>query len=212
MKTYHKIQTVFLKNPTNGFKSILDGQFSKEEFNFLKKNKWIWTEKIDGINIRILWKNGALSFRGKTDGAILPKQLDDKLKEKFKPDFFSNIFSETTGVCLYGEGYGVKIRKGGNYIQDDVDFILFDCLIDGWWLKRESLEDISNKFNINIVPIIGEGTLLEAIELVRNGFKSTIAQNKDYIAEGLIMKPAVEMFNRKGERIISKIKYKDFER
>ncbi|MCB0746439.1 MAG: hypothetical protein KDC90_03160 [Ignavibacteriae bacterium] len=143
---------------------------------------------------------------------MLPKQLEDKLKEKFKPDFFSNIFSETTGVCLYGEGYGVKIRKGGNYIQDDVDFILFDCLIDGWWLKRESLEDISNKFNINIVPIIGEGTLLEAIELVRNGFKSTIAQNKDYIAEGLIMKPAVEMFNRKGERIISKIKYKDFER
>ena len=87
---------------------------------------------------------------------------------------------------------------------------MFDCLIDGWWLKRESLDDISNKFNINIVPIIGEGTLLEAIELVKNGFKSTIAQNKDYIAEGLIMKPAVEMFNRKGERIISKIKYKDF--
>ena len=28
----------------------------------------------------------------------------------------------------------------------------------------------------------------------------------------LIMKPVTELFNRKGERVISKIKYKDFER
>jgi hypothetical protein len=59
---------------------------------------------------------------------------------------------------------------------------------------------------------MGIWKLEEAIEFVKKGFKSTIADNKDYIAEGLIMKPVTELFNRKGERVISKIKYKDFSR
>ena len=60
------------------------------------------------------------------------------------------------------------------------------------------------------MPIIGIWKLEQAIEYVKNGFKSTIADNKEYIAEGLIMKPKTELFNRRGERIIAKIKHKDF--
>lgn len=33
---------------------------------------------------------------------------------------------EPVPVTVFGEGYGVKIQKGGNYISDDVNFILFD--------------------------------------------------------------------------------------
>jgi hypothetical protein len=97
-------------------------------------------------------------------------------------------------------------------MSNRTDFILFDCKVDTWWLTRESIEDIATKLEIQIVPIIGKGKLLDAVEFVKRGYKSTIAENKDYIAEGLIMKPSVELFNRKGERIISKIKYKDFQR
>jgi hypothetical protein len=32
----------------------------------------------------------------------------------------------------------------------------------------------------------------------------------DFIAEGLVAKPAVELRNRRGERIVVKIKHKDF--
>jgi len=62
------------------------------------------------------------------------------------------------------------------------------------------------------VPIIGIMKLEEAVEYVKRGYKSTIAENKEYMAEGLVMKPIIELFNRRGERIISKIKYKDFSR
>ncbi|MEO8824146.1 MAG: hypothetical protein ABI366_11305 [Ginsengibacter sp.] len=51
---------------------------------------------------------------------------------------------------------------------------------------------------------------MDAVEYVKKEFTSSFAYNKDYIAEGLIMKPALELFNRKGEKIITKIKYKDF--
>ena len=54
--------------------------------------------------------------------------------------------------------------------------------------------------------------LEKAIEFVKQGYYSTIADNKLYQAEGLICKPTVELFNRSGQRVITKIKYKDFKR
>jgi hypothetical protein len=113
---------------------------------------------------------------------------------------------------LYGEGYGARIQKGGNYLPDRTDFILFDVKVDTWWLTRESIEDIATKLAIPIVPVIGKGTLLQAVSYVKHGFTSTIAVNTKYQAEGLIMKPPVELFNRNGHRVISKIKFKDFKR
>jgi len=56
------------------------------------------------------------------------------------------------------------------------------------------------------VPIIGMGTLHEMVELAKTGFKSRWG---DFMAEGVVAKPAVELKSRNGERIITKIKYKD---
>jgi hypothetical protein len=114
---------------------------------------------------------------------------------------------------LFGEGYGAKIQKGGNYIKDDVNFILFDVLVNGkWWLKRSALEQIAKDLNIEIVPLIGYMTIPEAIEYVKKGFKSTIAENKEYNAEGLVLKPTCGLLDRSGKRIITKIKTCDFQK
>lgn len=212
MKEYHKIQTVFHRSPESNYKQLMEGVFALPEFELLKDVEWTWTEKIDGTNIRILWDGETVRFGGKTDDAQIPTFLLRVLQDTFTADKMKAVFNDATNVCLYGEGYGAKIQKGGNYIPDRTDFILFDVKIDTWWLTRESIEDIASKLGIKIVPIIGKGKLLEAVEYVKQGYKSTIAHNKDYIAEGLIMKPSVELFNRKGERIVSKIKYKDFQR
>lgn len=80
-------------------------------------------------------------------------------------------------------------------MPERTDFILFDCKIDEWWLLRENIEDIADKLSIGIVPLLGKGNLLEAVEFCKAGFKSTIAQNKDYDAEGLVMKPKIDLFN-----------------
>ncbi len=210
MKQYHKIQTVYFRNPATNNKTLLEGEWTLPEFEYLKDLDWIWTEKIDGTNIRVMWDGEKVSFAGKSDKALIPAHLLEVLKDTFTDEKMSAAFPEVNNVCLYGEGFGAKIRSGTGYLSDRVDFILFDCLIDQWWLTRESIENIAAKLEIAVVPIIGVGSLLDAIELVRKGFKSTIAQNKDLRAEGLIVKPVVELFNRRRERVISKIKHKDF--
>lgn len=50
----------------------------------------------------------------------------------------------------------------------------------------------------------------EAEDFVKAGFKSLIAENKDYIAEGLVLKAPCGLLNRRGKRIITKIKYCDY--
>ena len=52
MKEYHKIQTIFKRDPENKFKTLIYGEFSLPEFEYLKNNTWIFTEKVDGTNIR----------------------------------------------------------------------------------------------------------------------------------------------------------------
>ena len=210
MKQYQKIQTVYFRDPDNHHKTLLEGVYSKPEFELLKDISWVCTEKIDGTNIRILWDGSKVRFGGKTDNAQIPTILIETLIDTFTNELMKDVFGDEGSVCLYGEGYGKKIQKGGNYLPDRADFILFDVKIGDWWLIREANEDIANKLNIRIVPIVGIATLEHAIDLVKIGFKSLIAENKDYVAEDLVMKPIVELFNRKGERIITKIKHKDF--
>lgn len=211
MKTYHKIQTVFLRDPATNMKTLLNGQYSLPEFKLLENIDWVATEKIDGTNIRVIWQNGKIEFRGKTDNAMIPEFLLDTLKEKFSEEKMSTAFENSDNeICLYGEGYGRKIQKGGNYLPDENDFILFDIKIGPWWLTRQDCESIAKKLDIKIVPIIGITNLPDAVDFVKKGFKSTISHNKDYMAEGLILKPVNDLFARNGQRIITKIKHIDF--
>lgn len=219
MAEYQKIQTLFKRDERN---IIIPDQFTYPEFEVLKDLKWECTEKIDGTNIRIeLASSGnsedgiIMSFKGRTDKAIIPEHLLTKLNWLFDRERLMevlNITDETQNcnITLYGEGYGAKIQKGGNYISNDVNFILFDVKIGKWWLDRESIKDIANKLGINVVPLMGYMTIPEAIEYVKKGFKSTIAENKDYDAEGLVLKVPCGLLKRDGERLITKIKTVDF--
>jgi len=200
---YHKIQSIYKRDEkTKEFIS----EYSLPEFEYLKDNLWEFTEKIDGMNVRIIWNNGELLFRGKTDNAQMSTHLLERLQEIFKKEKMQEIFPEGN-IILYGEGFGVKIQSGGKYIRDGVDFILFDVLIDRWWLNRESVEDIANKLNLKIVKVVGEGTLQDAVELTKKGFNSEFG---DFIAEGIVLRPKIQLFSRKGDRIITKVKHKDF--
>src|SRR6185437_1912285 len=161
MKEYHKIDTIFKRDPAN-LKRIVEGDYSQDVFAYLTDNNWNFTEKVDGTNIRVIVSDGKISFGGKTDNALIPAKLVERLRERFVPQTESMLEMFPAGACLYGEGYGAKINSGGNYRQDQ-DFVLFDVLIGDWWLERHSVEDIAIKLRLDIVPIIGCGTLAEAV-------------------------------------------------
>ena len=82
--------------------------------------------------------------------------------------------------------------------------------VNDWWLLRNNVAEIAEKLGAPMVPYMVQFTIDEAIEFVRKGFKSTIAENKEYLAEGLVLTSPYGIKNRKGDRIIFKIKHTDF--
>ena len=119
------------------------------------------------------------------------------------------VFDNDVNVCLYGEGFGGGIQKGGGLSQVDQGFILFDVRVGEVWLKREDVKNIAyDSLGIPVVPTVGQGTLEEAVDFVRMGANSWV--NSDHEMEGLVMRPEVELLDRMGRRIITKVKAKDF--
>jgi hypothetical protein len=152
-----------------------------------------------------MWSEGNVKFGGKTDKAQIPSNLTNRLIELFPTEKFLSL--DSTEMCLYGEGHGSGIQKGGGNYSLNQDFVLFDVKIGHWWLLRKDVEEIAEKLNISVVPIIGAGTLFEAEELVKKGFNSKWG---NFLAEGLVLTPMVPLMSRNGDRVITKLKYKDF--
>ena len=203
MNEYHKIQTVFKRDG----KRLIDGQWTLPEFEYLAGNQWTYTEKVDGTNIRIILRDGAVTFGGRTDAAQIPATLVARLNEKFLPLAETMKAMFPGDACLYGEGYGPKIQKvGGNY-RDNQDFVMFDIRVGDFWLRREDVESVALWLGIDVVPVIGEGTLHNAISWARDGIKSTWG---DFQAEGIVARPKTELRMRNGDRVITKIKCCDF--
>jgi hypothetical protein len=212
MKKYTKIQVPFIRDTKT--KKYITSEFADESIEFLKDLKWIGTEKIDGTNIGVVWDGHNVSFQGRTQDAEIIPELKSVLSDMFLGDINEEIFEQTFGeksVILFGEGYGGKIGKYGKCYRNDYSFILFDVYMpdSNIWLKREAIESIAKTFNIDVVPIIFEGSLDEAIEFVKTSPKSKTAKN-DLIIEGIVCKPYVELLDRQGRRIITKIKVKSF--
>jgi hypothetical protein len=207
MQEYHKIQTVFKRDMATKHKTLIDGAWTLPEFEYLASNQWTFTEKVDGTNIRVMFSDGKITFGGKTDNAQIPALLVARLNERFLPlvHTMSEVFNAP--VCLYGEGYGAKIQKGGGNYRPDQDFVLFDVLIGEWWLQREDVEDVAHRLDLEVVPIIGQGTLYEMVYAAQRGIRS---QWGNFEAEGIVARPTTELKARNGSRIITKIKCKDF--
>jgi len=181
---YPKIPTVFQRDPANNHKTLLDGVFSSPELEFLANNRWVFTEKVDGTNVRVSVRDGAPFFQGRKDSSHLPGPLLDALHDIFSPvsDELAALFPDEEG-CLFGEGYGGRIQKAGKDYALEESFVLFDVECGGWWLRRPDVEDVAKKLGIGVVPIIGEGDLMDMVARVQCGFRS---QWGDFAAEGIV--------------------------
>lgn len=212
MQEYHKIETVY-KRDIEGTKKLVQGEYRDRAVMFLANCNWIWTEKVDGTNIRVHWDGHKVEFGGRTDKANIPAPLVNKLNDLFggetNAQMFEQLFADKD-VILFGEGYGAKIQNGGDYTDGtSVDFILFDILIDGVYLERENVEAIAEAFGIKVVPIVLEDNVSAAVEFVRTHPMSSLG-NHMHEMEGVVGRPEVELMDRRGNRLIVKVKYRDF--
>lgn len=210
MSEYHKIEGIFTRCPET---RKLIPEFRNPVVGMLANIPWIFTEKVDGTNIRVIWDGHSVSFAGRTDKATIPAPLLSVLNDTFGGDVGEQIFEEHFGdkhVVLYGEGYGAKIQKGGGLYRKDNGFILFDVKVNDKYLERINAFEVAKYFGIDHVPILFIGTIGEAIEYVKKRPCSVVAEEPKEM-EGVVGTPAYELKTGNGERLIVKIKVRDME-
>lgn len=211
MRTYEKIETLFERN-TEGTKKLIEGQYRNPTVAMCRNLMWDWTEKIDGTNIRVHWDGHKVSFGGRTESAQIPAPLVNRLNELFGGETNAQLFEQKFGeteVMLFGEGYGAKIQKGGGlYKPDGVDFILFDVMVGDLYIRRDGVEDIAQCFGIQVVPIVLRGDIDDAVAFVKSKPMSTIGKAP---MEGVVGRLPEELFDRRGNRLIVKVKVRDFD-
>lgn len=204
---YHKIDTLFERDERTFV--VNPSRLKKPVIGTIRE--WEVTEKIDGTNVRVmLSREGEVVFGGRSNNAQLPADLVQYLMRTFPAERLREVFwidGKPTAAVLYGEGYGAGIQKGGVYRLDKA-FILFDVLVDGkWWLDRAAVFDIAGKLRIDIVPLLGTWTLGEIAENVRAGMPSAIGRCP---SEGIVARPIETLYDKRGERLIIKLKTRDF--
>ena len=207
---YQKINTLFKRTSKEEGSVIVPGEYSQIEFTNLKY--WLVSEKIDGMNMRVIYTKDGVEFRGRTDKAQIPGELLSVMTKTFTEEKMAELFDLKIArtIILYGEGYGKGIQKGGVY-RDDQAFILFDIMIDDVWLMSEKVTDYAKQLGIERVPILGLMYIDEIVKLVKLGVQSEIGK-ANTIMEGVVCRSDPLMLDRMGRRICFKLKVKDFER
>jgi len=208
VKHYQKILTLFERDKN---RKVIVGKWSHSMFDYLKDNIWTADEKINGTNIRVKWTNGKIRFGGKEDNADISTELLDFLMDKFEDKKIMESIFGSKEACIYGEGVGPRITKGSELYtlgsENKFQFIVFDVWVDGWWLDKDMVTDVAINLNLERVLNFGEMNLMTAVEKVQRDLRSHLG---DFPIEGFVLRPLVPLFNKKGERVIGKIKAKDF--
>lgn len=202
---YPKIQTFFKRDPATEFKHVLMGQYALPVFAYLAFADWQWTEKFDGMNVRVIFDGGKVSFAGRTDKAELPPKLFAHLAQQFTVDSLIKVLdpaklSPECPAVLYGEGVGPGIGKHGDWYGTDHSFVLFDVAVGGMYFQRDNVGNVADRLGIPSTQIMCVGSMWEAVLFAR----------EEKRIEGLVCRPVEELLDRTGRRVVTKIKYADF--
>lgn len=213
--SYPKIETVYERD-VDGSKKLIIGKWRDEAIEFTRNLEWVATEKIDGTNVRVCWDGYKVHFLGRTKKAQIQVSLFQKLNELFggnvNEELFEQAFQDKPAI-LFGEGYGARVQDvGGRYKKGDVDFCLLDVFMpdSNIWLRREDVEKIAVRFGVRCAPIVARDTLPNLIKYVQSRPTSQFAEDTTLPMEGVVAAPAIELRDRRGRRLIVKIKVKDF--
>lgn len=183
--------------------------YAKPWIEALRGVKFYASEKIDGTSVGLVWDGERISFVGHTDKSEFCPRYLEYLQKTFGTSEFESVIEEVFGdspVTIYGEG----ISKDYNvhYGFPDGNFIMYDIQNEkGTFYNREAVHGIAEKLGLK-TPFEELMTLDEAIAFVKTRPMSRLDSNQRM--EGLVLRALVELYTNGGDRVICKVKVKDF--
>lgn len=212
------------RGPENGFQLEAFGQIAK----------WNVEEKLDGTNVRIVFEeNGfenrdadtwSLTFRGRTDKAVLPGGLQSWLQDRVehlslwdafaRPVPVTDVHGEkqdlertcVSPIILYGEGIGPKIQAAGAGYGGVQRFVLFDVLIGNTWLRRDDVEGVADTLGLEVAPLLLQNV---GLDQARGAVHSAMMQTMNEHIEGVVLKTDPPLYDSRGRRVMAKYKVRD---
>lgn len=170
-------------------------------------------EKIHGTSAHIAYRRkdgkGELTFFSggeKHDNFVA---LFDAEELKIKLESF-----DQDEVIVYGEAYGGKQRGMKDTYGPELKFVAFDVKMAGNWLDVPNASTLVTRFlKLEFVDYERIPATLEAIDAQRNRYSTQAIRNGvgEYkIREGVVLRPIGEVFDNRGNRIITKHKNAQF--
>lgn len=211
MTEYQKIETLYKFDNTT---KTYTGEFYNQYVEYLRNNRWLTSEKVNGTNVSVQFDSHRIEFHGRTERADLPKEVIEILTEKFGDSEveFEQLFCGKPAV-LYMECYGGKIQ-GGAYGGKE-RLVGFDVTVNGQYLDKRCIGEIFAKFGVDCVEFKEVENLDVAINEVKSWAEnpkrgiSPYCEKGTTVKEGLVCVPSVRIYDNRGKRIIVKIKTED---
>lgn len=174
----------------------------------LAQTEWNVRRKLNGQNIRIYWDGNQALWNGKTDDFSCDTDFTNYMNNTFIEELFEEHFGRDKQVYIFAEKMGPKTQ--GNELQlDEEQVIIYDVCINGYWLDRHAVECVAEYFKVKTCYDYMGPNLLNRTWMLTDIIRM-VATGKIKDWEGIVATPKVECQDREGQRVIVKVKNKDY--
>lgn len=166
-------------------------------------------EKVHGTSAHVHFnaEKGVSFFSGGASHTNFVSLFDEaKLLEGFK------VLGHEK-VTIFGEAYGGSMQGMKKVYGDKLRFVAFDVQVSDAWLEVPNAEDVAQKLGLDFVPwsrvttdvaVLDEARRQPSRQAKKNGVEG------EHLPEGVVLRPLIELHDKRGERIIVKHKNPEF--
>ncbi len=172
-------------------------------------------EKIHGTSTHISWTDNGIPEHQSELRFFSGGAGHEHFKGLFDAEFLEKKFKEIgiPNVTIYGEGYGGKQQGMRTLYGEDLKFVAFDVKIGDRWLNVYDAEKFVDSFDLEFVWYTRTSTELDALDILRDATSAQALRNgcgvlppHKRLAEGVVLRPLIELTRNDGKRIIVKHK------
>jgi len=184
----------------------------------LKHGRVYASEKIHGTSAFVRFAHGTLGFHsGGSKHEEFLKAFDQvALLERWKQlpaavqgQYGADIGLNCDNFTVYGEAYGGKMQKMSATYGPVLKFVAFEVKSRHTWLTVAQAAFVVGVLGLDFVPYRIIETTFEALNAERDLESWQALKNgmgPGHKREGIVIRPLVEAFDKKGERIMAKHK------